>query len=130
MSVLGALVKVVAITGAEWTINQRHPVGEVKAMTVPLHSAGHTYTCWLIHNIVTSFCLLFVLLLSYFLLFIVIFFLLISLFQFILFILSQSCQFSLLLCLPPFFPDFSLLEHVLKFSSLLIKISCECLILT
>lgn len=49
VSVWGVLVKVVAITSPEWAINQRRPMGEVKAMTVPLHSPGHTCTCWLIH---------------------------------------------------------------------------------
>lgn len=44
VSVLGVLVKVVAITAAGRTINQKLPRGETEALTWTLYSAGHTHT--------------------------------------------------------------------------------------
>lgn len=73
VSVLGVLVKVVAITAAGRTINQKLPRGETETLTWTLYSAGHTHTHVhtpadrLSHGFVTFLCAS-VLLLSYFLL--------------------------------------------------------------
>lgn len=64
VSVLGVLVKVVAITAAGRTINQKLPRGETEALTWTLYSAGHTHTHAhtpadrLSHGFVTSFFVL------------------------------------------------------------------------
>lgn len=118
VSVLGVLVKVVAITAAGWTINQKLPRGETEALTWTLYSAGHTHAHTpadrLSHGFVTFLCAS-VLLLSYFLL-LDLLSVLISLLTLLFFFFPFSNAFSSGLDCP--FVSFALLSTALFFSNM------------